>query len=520
MPRSSKPSTDEEGRSPFGGKRVLANVIRVRFQHQLRPVECDAAELYLAGGTDVVIKTKRGQRLGVTEGERFRKVVPKGTLQTVVRAANSRDLKKNADKAEQEKESLEISIAVSRELKLDMKFLVAELTADRRKVTLYFSADGRIDFRDLVKELAKVLKLRIEMHQVGLRKGAGMLGGLASCGRVQCCASFLLDFEPVGIKMVKDQGLTLNPKKVSGMCGRLMCCLSYEHETYVDERARMPRRNQRVRTRLGYGKVRDIDVIQKTVLVLHDEGSLETFPLIEVMVDVPPLEDPADDKPIEKHQFTLAGDPTERLSLGNTPRPKRGEDEPRRSRRPAAEEGETEPARTESARPARSPRVRPAVKEEAASPADGARPSRRRGGRGRGGAAVGRVEGGGTSAEAKPAGEGEAGQDGAQVPSDATKRRRRPRKPRPEGASESGRPPRPEGEARPPRPAGEARPPRPPRGEGGRPPRAEGAEGAPTGARPDGEAPGRRRSRRRRRGGGEGGGGEGGGGAAPSGGES
>jgi cell fate regulator YaaT (PSP1 superfamily) len=164
-----------------------------------------------------------------------------------------------------------------------MKLVDAEYTFDRNKVIFYFTADGRVDFRELVRDLAAVFRTRIELRQIGVRDEAKMLGGIGPCGRILCCSSFLGDFEPVSIKMAKDQNLSLNPVKISGLCGRLMCCLKYENELYEEAKRRMPDVGTRVRTPEGEGKVVLLNLLERRVQVqLSDSGRTVEHPVEEI----------------------------------------------------------------------------------------------------------------------------------------------------------------------------------------------------------------------------------------------
>jgi cell fate regulator YaaT (PSP1 superfamily) len=168
-----------------------------------------------------------------------------------------------------------------------MKLIDVEYTFDRNKVLFYFTADGRVDFRDLVKDLAAIFKTRIELRQIGVRDEAKMLGGLGVCGRHLCCYSFLSEFEPVSIKMAKEQNLSLNPNKISGACGRLMCCLKYEQDTYEEVIAKTPKINALVSTPQGTGVIINVSLLKETVKVKLDkdnENVLQTFHISEVKV--------------------------------------------------------------------------------------------------------------------------------------------------------------------------------------------------------------------------------------------
>jgi cell fate regulator YaaT (PSP1 superfamily) len=153
-----------------------------------------------------------------------------------------------------------------------MKLIEAEYSFDRSRVVFYFTAEGRIDFRELIKDLAAIFKARIELRQIGVRDEARFLGGFGPCGRTLCCASFLKDFEPVTIKMAKEQNLPLNPTKISGLCGRLMCCLSYEHECYRELMKDLPREGERIKTKDIKGKVINVNALKRTITVETEDG--------------------------------------------------------------------------------------------------------------------------------------------------------------------------------------------------------------------------------------------------------
>lgn len=183
----------------------------------------------------------------------------------------------HAPDREEQKKIKEVMDSCSRKIqerRLPMKLIDAEFSFDRSKVIFYFTAEGRVDFRDLVKDLANVFKTRIELKQIGVRDEAKMLGGLGPCGRALCCATYLKDFEPVTIKMAKEQNLPLNPTKISGLCGRLMCCLGYEYKTYKELMKGLPREGETVKTEKGVGKVVGINAIKRSATVELEDGSL------------------------------------------------------------------------------------------------------------------------------------------------------------------------------------------------------------------------------------------------------
>jgi len=207
-------------------------------------------------------------------------------LKKVIRIATPEDHQKVQENQRKEAEAFEICLKKIENHSLPMKLVDVEYTFDNNKIIFYFTADGRVDFRELVKDLASVFRTRIELRQIGVRDEAKMLGGLGPCGRPLCCTQFLGEFQPVSIKMAKEQNLSLNPAKISGLCGRLMCCLKYEQEFYEEIRKRMPKVNKEVLTPAGKGIVLDTNYLRETVKVkiTQDDGTLEVieFPLNEI----------------------------------------------------------------------------------------------------------------------------------------------------------------------------------------------------------------------------------------------
>ena len=194
-------------------------------------------------------------------------------LKPVIRVASQRDMEQEAANKEKEKEAFRICLEKIRKHGLEMKLIDAEYTFDNNKVLFYFTADGRIDFRELVKDLASVFKTRIELRQIGVRDETKIVGGIGICGRALCCHSYLSDFIPVSIKMAKEQNLSLNPTKISGVCGRLMCCLKNEEENYEELNRRLPNLGDRVTTDDGLrGEVQSVNVLRQLVKVIVDVG--------------------------------------------------------------------------------------------------------------------------------------------------------------------------------------------------------------------------------------------------------
>ena len=255
----------------------MPTVVGVRFKKACKIYYFDPAESGVAKGDHAIVETARGVEYGeVVIGPREvdeSSIVP--PLKPVMRKATAEDDLKLAENKIREKEAFNICLRKIKNHDLPMRLIDVEFTFDVNKIIFYFTADGRIDFRELVKDLASVFRTRIELRQIGVRDEAKMLGGIGSCGRPLCCATFLGDFEPVSIRMAKDQSLSLNPTKISGICGRLMCCLKYENHMYCKgcgngnkrERVEIPKMGALVVTPLGEGKVVGINRGQHTASV-------------------------------------------------------------------------------------------------------------------------------------------------------------------------------------------------------------------------------------------------------------
>jgi cell fate regulator YaaT (PSP1 superfamily) len=269
---------------PFGGKKKLFNIVPVQFRTSYVKQDADARELQLQPGDEVIVETSRGPTIAKVTGPVHRKVLPNDAVPPVLRKANDSDVRQAEKNEHLEVDAYRFGIERIRARKLPMKLIRAQYIHDGSKIVFYFSAEGRIDFRDLVKDLAHRFRTRIEMHQIGVRDGARMLGGIGPCGRELCCSTFLDNFEPVSIRMAKDQGLTLNPKKVSGMCGRLMCCLVYEQAVYRAMRTRLPRTGQRVSTEFGEATIIDVDVINRRASVQLADNNRRLLPVAEIRV--------------------------------------------------------------------------------------------------------------------------------------------------------------------------------------------------------------------------------------------
>ena len=251
----------------------MIKVIGVRFRTAGKIYFFDPLELEIKRGDHVIVETARGIEYGtvvsdVKEVEEDKVVQP---LKPVIRIATERDDEQEAANKVKEKDAYKICLEKIKKHGLEMKLIDAEYTFDNNKVLFYFTADGRIDFRELVKDLASVFKTRIELRQIGVRDETKIVGGIGICGRPLCCHSYLADFIPVSIKMAKEQNLSLNPTKISGVCGRLMCCLKNEEETYEELNRRLPNVGDYVTTDDGLkGEVQSVNVLRQLVKVIVD----------------------------------------------------------------------------------------------------------------------------------------------------------------------------------------------------------------------------------------------------------
>jgi cell fate regulator YaaT (PSP1 superfamily) len=259
----------------------MARITGVRFKQAGKIYYFDAGDQEFEKGDYAIVKTARGQELG-------RVVIPphdeegRDSSSPVLRVADGDDIARAAELDQKSKQALKECEEMIAELGLPMKLLTAEYNFDSSRLTFLFSAEERVDFRDLVRRLTSRFKTRVELRQVGSRDEAKLLGSYGRCGRNLCCSSFLTEFTPVSIKMAKEQDLPLNPMKISGACGRLMCCLAYEGEQYRAMKARMPKKGQRVSTRLGDATVVGSNILKETVLVALDKEGTVEMPLGEI----------------------------------------------------------------------------------------------------------------------------------------------------------------------------------------------------------------------------------------------
>ena len=267
----------------------MTEIIGVRFKESGKIYYFSPGNNKIDAGMKVIVETTHGVEIGdVTIGNKMidnTSVV--SPLKPILRIATEKDIRQAEDNINREKEAYKICQEKIEKHKLDMKLVEVEYTFDQNKILFYFTADGRVDFRELVKDLASVFKTRIELRQIGVRDEAKMLGGLGICGRKLCCASHLGGFEPVSIKMAKEQSLSLNPTKISGTCSRLMCCLKYEQDAYEDLLKNTPAVGSIIKTSEGKGRVMEVNLL-RGMLKIHydkdDEGVLHTVHVSEVKV--------------------------------------------------------------------------------------------------------------------------------------------------------------------------------------------------------------------------------------------
>ena len=248
--------------------------VGVRFRHNPKVYSFSAEGMRLSIGDRVLVRSEKGVDMGEVMELRGRVSNERAAeLMPVVRKATREDLDHIEEQEQRERQALKVCAEKIAEHNLPMKLIDSSLSFDNTRLVFFFSAEGRVDFRELVRDLARTCRLRIELRQIGVRDEAKLLGGLGPCGRRLCCKSFMRDFEPVGIRVAKDQGLALNPNKISGLCDRLMCCLLFEHDTYKRLRRELPNRGERVMTPDGPGVVTNVSLLKEQVQVQLQDGS-------------------------------------------------------------------------------------------------------------------------------------------------------------------------------------------------------------------------------------------------------
>ena len=254
----------------------MYEVVQIRLREAGKITYFSPAGMRFKVGEHVIVEADRGLDYGqvLSDTEALLDSDIDEPLKRVIRKANPWDMHQIEKNKKKIREVMDACSKKIQERKLSMKLIDAEFSFDRSKIIFYFTAEGRVDFRDLVKDLANVFKTRIELKQIGVRDEAKILGGLGPCGRALCCATYLKDFEPVTIKMAKEQNLPLNPTKISGLCGRLMCCLGYEHKTYKELMKGLPREGETLKTEKGVGKIIGVNALKRSVTVELEDGTL------------------------------------------------------------------------------------------------------------------------------------------------------------------------------------------------------------------------------------------------------
>ena len=277
---------EKEEKKMSAGRKIVG----VRFRSAGKIYYFDPGELEIKRGAKVIVETSRGVEFGSVVGDPMfleNKKISQ-PLKQVIRLATEEDIEREASNRRREREAFKVCQEKIRRHDLDVKLIDAEYTFDNSKILFYFTADGRVDFRDLVRDLAGVFRTRIELRQIGVRDETKIMGGYGICGRPLCCRAYLSDFVPVSIKMAKEQNLSLNPTKISGSCGRLMCCLKYEEETYEELNRNLPKPGDEVKGNDGLtGEVESVNVLRQTVRILvevDDEKEIHEYSVNDITV--------------------------------------------------------------------------------------------------------------------------------------------------------------------------------------------------------------------------------------------
>ena len=272
---------------PFEGGIQLPKIVAVAFQPTGHLHNYLAGALALRRGDRVLVDADSGERVGtiIVEPHEPAHTLDLSSLKQIRRLATISDLDIEENNLLQEARARRLCVERIHERHLQMKLVTAEYTLDARKVTFYFIAEGRIDFRDLVRDLANTLRIRVDMKQIGARDETKVTGGVGPCGRELCCSSWLRDFDAVTVKMAREQGLALNPSRLAGMCGRLKCCLKYEYATYVELKRALPNQGKRVQSVKGDGKVIRQNILKQTVAIQLDNDAGVVEATLEDLVD-------------------------------------------------------------------------------------------------------------------------------------------------------------------------------------------------------------------------------------------
>jgi len=364
-------------------------LVSISFHTAGKVFDFDAKELELSLGDTVVVETERGRALGKVVRE-VREIEPKDAppkLKEVIRMAEEADLEMCDGNDEREAEALKFCQQRVTDRKMEMKLVRAEYLFDGSKIIFYFTADGRVDFRELVRDLAQHFRTRIEMRQIGVRDEAKLVGGLGVCGRELCCCSHLRNFAPVSVKMAKAQGLALNPAKISGQCGRLLCCLAYEYETYNEMRKSLPKCGKKVQLESGTAEVIALDVLAQKMTVCCANGDRCQIHVDELKKD---FDKPAagkakssekkTDKPVDKNQRPERGKPAEEESKKEERRSGRRPPQRNRNRKPKSpqQQGDQNKPEQKQQQPVKSGEVAGQQSQEAKSDQEKNQQQRRR----------------------------------------------------------------------------------------------------------------------------------------------
>lgn len=262
----------------------VPRIISVQFSTASKLYDFNAGDIEISAGDKVVVDTERGLSVAQVMSNPVEHELASGeNLTTISRKAGFDDLATLERNQQKEKEAYDFCLRRIVERNMQMKLVKVEYLFDGSKAVFFFTADGRVDFRDLVKDLAHTFHTRIEMRQIGVRDESKLIGGIGICGRELCCCSWLRDFQPVSVKMAKEQNLALNPNKISGQCGRLLCCLDYEYETYCSLRKTFPKCGKRVRTASGNGVIDKLNILTGTITLRLDDGKLHVIKRDEVL---------------------------------------------------------------------------------------------------------------------------------------------------------------------------------------------------------------------------------------------
>lgn len=275
---------------PFEGSQPTAKIVAISLQQTGHLYNFLAGDRTLRRGERVLVESEDGARLGIVEIEPHEpaQTIDLSGLRPIIRIASDSDFDAERETLSREAHARRLCVERIREARIQMKLVSADYTFDGRKVVFYFVAEGRVDFRDLVRDLANTLRVRVEMKQIGARDETKVTGGMGPCGRELCCSSWLRDFEAVTVKMAREQGLALNPSRLAGMCGRLKCCLHYEYASYVELKRALPNVGKRVQCVKGDGRVVRQNTLKQTVLVQREEdGGVVEVTLEELVASRP-----------------------------------------------------------------------------------------------------------------------------------------------------------------------------------------------------------------------------------------